>query len=64
MNSSLEQLLKDKDKAGVYLRTSADLRHWSASKIVAFGGSAGTGPFSSECPFVFFHKESGHFYLF
>jgi hypothetical protein len=47
-----------------YLRTSADLRTWSASKKVAFGGSAGTGPFSAECPFVYFHKGSGYYYLF
>jgi len=47
-----------------YLRTSQDLVHWSAPKRVAFGGSAGTGPWSAECPFVYFHKASGYYYLF
>lgn len=47
-----------------YVRTSQDLRHWSTSKKVAFGGSAGTGPSSAECPFVYFHKASGYYYLF
>jgi hypothetical protein len=51
-------------QGAVYQRASADLRTWSRSKIVAFGGSAGTGPFSSECPFVFHHRESDFFYLF
>jgi hypothetical protein len=47
-----------------YLRTSKDLVHWSAAKRVAFGGAAGTGPWSAECPFVYFHKASGYYYLF
>jgi hypothetical protein len=52
------------DKQGaVYRRTSPDLERWSASKVVAFGGAAGTGPFSSECPFVYRHP-SGWYYLF
>jgi hypothetical protein len=51
-------------KGAVYLRTSGDLRKWSASKKVAFGGSAGDGPYSAECPFVYYHKESGFYYLF
>jgi hypothetical protein len=51
-------------KGAVYCRTSPDLRDWSGSKTVAFGGSAGTNPFSAECPFVVHHKESGFFYLF
>jgi hypothetical protein len=48
----------------VYLRTSKDLKQWSASKRVAFGGEAGTGPYSAECPFVYYHKPSGYYYLF
>ena len=53
------------DKLGAdYVRTSKDLRRWSPAKKVAFGGSAGTGPYSAECPFVYFHKESGYNYLF
>lgn len=51
-------------QGAVYCRTSEDLRRWSEPKIVAFGGSAGTGPSSAECPFVLFHKESGAYYLF
>lgn len=47
-----------------YLRTSKDLVHWSAPRAVAFGGAAGTGPWSAECPFVYFHKASGYYYLF
>lgn len=47
-----------------YVRTSKDLRNWSASRKVAFGGSAGTGPGSAECPFVYYHKASGYYYLF
>jgi hypothetical protein len=53
------------DKKGAdYVRTSKDLRAWSPSRMVAFGGSAGEGPFSAECPFVYFHRASGWFYLF
>jgi hypothetical protein len=47
-----------------YLRTSTDLVHWSTPKTVAFGGAAGNGPWSAECPFVYFHKASGYYYLF
>lgn len=47
-----------------YLRTSEDLKTWSPAKIVAFGGAAGTGSSSAECPFVYFHKDSGYYYLF
>jgi hypothetical protein len=46
-----------------YARTSKDMIHWSASRKVAFGGSAGDGPWSAECPFVYLHKPSGYFYL-
>jgi len=51
-------------EGSVYLRTSADLKLWSESKKVAFGGAAGTNPYSAECPFVFYHKESKYYYLF
>lgn len=47
-----------------YVRTSNDLRHWSASKKIASGGAAGSGPNSAECPFVYFHKASRYYYLF
>lgn len=40
-------------KGAVYCRrSSGDLTTWSDSKIVAFGGKAGTNPFSAECPYV------------
>jgi hypothetical protein len=47
-----------------FVRTSKDLNKWSASTLVAFGGAAGTGPWSAECPFVYFHKPTGYYYLF
>ncbi len=47
-----------------FVRTSKDLHHWSPAKKVAAGGSAGTGPSSAECPFVYYHKASGYYYLF
>lgn len=46
----------------VYCRTSEDLVNWSHSKTVAYGGSAGTGPYSAECPFVV--KQGSGYYLF
>ncbi len=49
-------------KGAVYCRLSLDLRHWSNSKIAAFGGQAGTGPSSAECPHVVHH--AGYYYLF
>lgn len=36
----------------VYCRTSRDLLNWGDSTVVAFGGSAGTDQWSSECPHV------------
>ncbi|MGH7329775.1 MAG: hypothetical protein ACREJX_15620, partial [Polyangiaceae bacterium] len=47
-----------------FLRTSNDLTTWSASKIVAQGGAAGSGLFSAECPFVVYRPIEGAFYLF
>jgi hypothetical protein len=49
-------------KGVVFCRTSPDLRIWSESKRVAYGGSAGTGWTSAECPFVIVHD--GWYYLF
>jgi len=46
-----------------YCRTSHDLRAWSAPRVVARGGRAGSGSFSAECPFVV-ELEPGKFYLF
>ena len=37
-------------KGYVFCRTSADLRDWSDSMVVAYGGRAGNNPFSCECP--------------
>jgi hypothetical protein len=51
------------DKGAVYARTSKDLVHWSDAKIVANGGSAGGARYSSECPFVYYDKASGYYYL-
>jgi hypothetical protein len=50
-------------QGAVYCRTSKDTRAWSDSKIVAFGGEAGTNAFSAECPFVV-ELTPGEFYLF
>ena len=52
------------NQGGVYCRTSSDLRVWSESKVVAFGGSAGTGPSAAECPFVVYEEHSACYYLF
>ena len=49
-------------KGAVYCRTSKDLRTWSKSTKVAFGGQAGTGPCQTECPHVV-HRH-GWYYLF
>jgi hypothetical protein len=46
------------------VRTSTDLVHWSDARKVAAGGEAGTGSYSAECPFVYYHKTSGYYYLF
>ncbi len=46
-----------------YVRTSKDLNTWSGSRKVASGGAAGSGPYSAECPFVYYHKPSGYYYL-
>ncbi len=50
-------------QGAVYCRTSRDTRNWSPSRIVAFGGEAGTNPYSAECPFVV-ERAPGEFYLF
>lgn len=49
-------------KGAVFCRTSPDLKDWSESKIVAFGGRAGTNPYSAECPHVV--CVEGYYYLF
>jgi hypothetical protein len=47
-----------------FVRSSTDLVHWSDAKKVAEGGQAGTGRYTAECPFVYYHKQSGYYYLF
>lgn len=54
----------DNGMGAVYLRTSKDLQSWSPPKKVAFGGAAGTGRVSAECPFVYYYRNSGFYYLF
>ena len=47
----------------VWVRTTQDFKAWSPSAIVSFGGQAGMGNGSSECPFVVKLGEDD-FYLF
>jgi hypothetical protein len=49
-------------QAVVYCRTSPDLRTYGESTSVAFGGRAGIGGSSAECPQVVEH--GGRYYLF
>jgi glycosyl hydrolase family 43 len=49
-------------KGAVYVRTSDDMKSWSQSKMVSFGGEAGTEFYHAECPHVVEYK--GWFYLF
>ena len=51
-------------EGATYCRTSTDLTNWSDSTVVNRGGVAGTGSFSSQCPFVWHDTESDLFYLF
>jgi hypothetical protein len=46
-----------------FVRTSKDLVRWSDPQKVAYGGSAGNGSSSAECPFVHYDKTSGYYYL-
>jgi len=47
----------------VYVRTTEDFKSWSESKVAAFGGKAGTGSSSAECPHVV-KLGPEEFYLF
>ena len=47
----------------VYVRTTEDFKNWSESRVAAFGGKAGTGLSSAECPHVV-KLGSEDFYLF
>lgn len=46
----------------IYCRSSDDLVTWSEPVAVCWGGSAGSGNWSAECPFVV--ARGGWFYLF
>ena len=48
----------------VYARVSPDLKTWSDPVVVAFGGEAGTGPYTAECPFVIKPDGSSRYLLF
>jgi hypothetical protein len=48
----------------VYARISSNLLDWSEPQVVAFGGAAGTGPYSGECPWVYRLPNSPYYYLF
>lgn len=50
-------------QGSVFCRTSPDLNKWSDSSVVAYGGSAGTGPSSAECPHVV-EPAPGVYFLF
>jgi hypothetical protein len=52
------------DHGADYARTSKDMIHWSEAHNVAYGGSQGNSRYSAECPFVYYHKPSGYYYLF
>lgn len=49
-------------QGAVYCRTSQDLKNWSESRTVAFGGCAGVNPYAAECPHVV--ARHGKYYLF
>lgn len=53
----------DAQQGAVYCRTTRDFQSWSPSTAVAFGGRAGTGRGSAECPHVV-QTDDGSFYLF
>jgi hypothetical protein len=48
----------------VYARVSTNLLDWSEPRVVAFGGEAGTGPYTAECPWVYRMPDTRDYYLF
>lgn len=46
-----------------YCRTSPDLKTWSPSFVVSYGGKIGPSPWQNECPHVI-EREPGQFYFF
>ncbi len=51
-------------KSAIYCRTSNDLKTWSDSQIVSFGGSKGEGWSDAEVPYVLYHPQERAYYLF
>jgi hypothetical protein len=51
------------ERGYVYCRTSDDLLKWSEPVIAGYGGVAGSGPYSCECPHVV-EVAPGHYFLF
>ena len=51
----------DPNQAGVYLRTSSDLIHWSDWRLVHQDRRYGAGPWDTECPHVVYRQ--GAYYL-
>jgi hypothetical protein len=52
----------EREPGRIYCRTSLDLLRWSDYVAVNWGGQAGSGPWSAECPFVVQRGEL--YYLF
>jgi len=52
------------EKGAIYCRTSKDLRNWSDSKMVSFGGHAGTRWDCAEVPVVIPSPKSDAYYHF
>ena len=52
----------DPARAGIYLRTSSDLIHWSDWRLVHSAHDVASGRWSHECPHVVY--RGGEFYLF
>jgi hypothetical protein len=55
---------KKNHRGANYCRTSADLKNWSPSKVVAEGNAYYKGPYCAECPHVIYLPEAKHYYLF
>ena len=53
---------QDPEEAGFYARTSSDLVHWSAWRLVHQDRRYGPGRWDTECPHVVFRR--GYYYLF
>ena len=51
----------DQEQAGIYLRTSDDLLHWSAPRLAHSGHAIASGRWSHECPQVV--VRGGSYYL-